>query len=248
MTKRRLLLNADLGESYGAWSMGDDAAIMPMIDQANIACGYHAGDASTMRHSLQLAATYKVTIGAHVAYPDILGFGRRSMRLSEQEIIDIVHAQIACLEGLAKCQALNLSYVKPHGALYNDMMKLPNVFEAIVKALASYHTCYPLMVQALADNQTQQQIAGKYSVQLMYEAFADRRYSADGFLQARSEPGSVLNAEQAYEQALFIIDEGRVQTVDGTFLSINADSICVHADSEGAKRMANQLREVLDRL
>ena len=143
-----MLLNCDLGESYGSWTMGLDAEVMPHIDQASIACGFHGGDPVTMRRTLALAARCGVAVGAHPSYPDLVGFGRRSMNLSAEEIIASLHYQVAALEGMALGQGLALSYVKPHGALYNDMMAKPEVRAAIMQALADYHRPLPLMLQA----------------------------------------------------------------------------------------------------
>ena len=143
-----MLLDCDLGESYGRWTMGMDAAVMPYIHQANIACGFHAGDPLTMRHTLALAAEHGVAIGAHPAYPDLVGFGRRSMTLNREEVIANLHYQIAALDGMAHSLGLALAYVKPHGALYHDMMAHSEVRAAIIEALVSYHRPLALMLQA----------------------------------------------------------------------------------------------------
>ena len=143
-----MLLNCDLGESYGNWRMGLDAEVMPYIDQANVACGYHAGDPVTMRRTLQLAAEHGVSVGAHPAYPDLAGFGRRSMALSDKEIIAMLHYQVGALEGIAGSLGLSLAHVKPHGALYHDMMQNTQVRAAILEALASYHRPLVLLMQA----------------------------------------------------------------------------------------------------
>jgi UPF0271 protein len=143
-----MLLNCDLGESYGSWTMGLDAEVMPHIDQANIACGFHGGDPLTIRKTLALAAEHGVNIGAHPAYPDLVGFGRRPMNLSADEIIANLHYQVAALEGMASSQGLVLDYIKPHGALYNDMMAKSEVRAAIMQAVASYHRPLALMLQA----------------------------------------------------------------------------------------------------
>ena len=132
-------LNCDLGESYGSWTMGVDEAVMPHIDQANIACGFHAGDPLIMRKTLALAKAHDVMIGAHPAYPDVVGFGRRSMQCSRDEIIALMQYQISALDGMAQSQGLNLDYVKPHGALYNDMMAKADVRDAIMTAVAEFH-------------------------------------------------------------------------------------------------------------
>jgi UPF0271 protein len=238
-------LNADLGEHFGTWQMGNDQAIMPYIDEANIACGYHAGDALVMQQTLSLAKQHKVLAGAHVSYPDIQGFGRRSMAIKEQELIAMIQAQIAVLEGLAKCQRLTLSHVKPHGALYNDMMHNESVFEAVVKALASYHCRYPLVIQALADNQAQISIAEKYKVTIVLEAFADRRYTSTGLLVSRQISGAVLNEQEALVQAQSIVEDGQVITACGSILPISAQTLCVHSDTPDAIELCKKISSLL---
>lgn len=238
-------LNADLGESYGNWQQDVDADVMPYIDQANIACGYHAGDAKTMQATLSLAKQYGVDIGAHPSYPDLQGFGRRSMRIPREDLVPIIHAQIATLEGMAKCQGLHVQYVKPHGALYNDMMKDTEVFEDIAVAIHEYHTKYPLMIQSLANNDRQIEVAEKYSVSLMYEAFADRRYTASGRLQSRQGVGAVLNAQQTLAQAKALIDSGTVTTNSGEQIHLKINSLCVHGDNPEALSVVKKIRMLL---
>jgi UPF0271 protein len=152
----RLLLNCDIGESYGAWTMGLDAEVMPYIDCANIACGFHAGDPSVMRKTVALALSHDVTIGAHPAYPDLVGFGRRSMACSPQEIQDLLHYQIGALDGVARAQGGRVSYVKPHGAMYNDMMANPTQLRAVIEGIARYNAELPLMLLAMRDNSAAQ--------------------------------------------------------------------------------------------
>ena len=143
-------LNCDLGESFGAWTMGLDCEVMPYIDQANIACGFHAGDPLVMQKTLALAKQCNVTIGAHPSYPDLVGFGRRSIACSSDEIIALIHYQVAALAGMASIQGLSIDYVKPHGALYNNMMRKPEVLNAILTALSQYPNKLALMLQANA--------------------------------------------------------------------------------------------------
>lgn len=238
-------LNADLGESFGSWKMGDDAAIMPYIRLANVACGYHAGDPLVMQNVIHLAKTHNVDIGAHVSYPDLAGFGRRSMSIPKQELIPLIHAQIAILEGLAKCQGVSLTHMKPHGALYNDMMKDIQLFEYILQALSTYHSKYPLVIQALANNQAHQALAKKYNIHLILEAFADRAYTDDGFLQARTQPNAVLNPKQALAQASCLIEYGYVITVSGTKLRIDAATLCVHSDNEASLQLCREIHAAL---
>lgn len=144
-------LNCDLGESYGSWTMGLDAQVMPFIDQANIACGFHAGDPLVMQKTLELAKVNNVSVGAHPGYPDLVGFGRRSMNCSAEEVIALVNYQIAAIDGVAKSLGIVLEYVKPHGALYNDMMLSQDIRKAILQALSSYHRPLKLMLQATLD-------------------------------------------------------------------------------------------------
>ncbi|MFC3121569.1 5-oxoprolinase subunit PxpA [Agaribacter flavus] len=239
-------LNADLGESFGHWQQMADAEVMPYIDQANLACGYHAGDARTMQMSLALAKNHGVEIGAHPSYPDLQGFGRRSMRIPQDELMAMIHAQIATLEGMAKCQGLVLNYVKPHGALYNDMMRDIEIFEDLAFAVSQYHKLYPLMIQALADNSLQQTIASKYGIGLMYEAFADRQYKADGSLLSRQQKGAVLDADASVLQAKTLIEKGIVVSDIGTPIPLQADSICVHGDNPQALNAVKEIRVLID--
>ena len=234
-----MLLNCDLGESYGSWTMGADATVMPYIDQANIACGFHAGDPLTMRHTLALAAEHAVAIGAHPAYPDLVGFGRRSMSLSRDEIIATLHYQIAALDGMAHAFGLPLSHVKPHGALYHDMMANGAVRAAILAALAEYQRPLTLLMQAnqhAGDHRTQAAAAG---IPVQFEAFADRRYSDDGSLVHRNQPGAVLSREDMLAQVAQLLREGTVTTVNGRTLALQVDTLCVHGDNpQGVNNIA----------
>lgn len=226
-----MLLNCDLGESHGSWTMGMDADVMPYIDQANIACGFHAGDPLTMRTTLALAAVHKVTVGAHPAYPDLVGFGRRSMNLSEEEIIADLHFQISALDGMARNAGLTLSYVKPHGALYNDMMARSEVRQAILQALATYHRPLPLMLQATPDAEQHREEAAALGIPLLFEAFADRCYDDDGKLLSRRKPGAVHSRERMLAQVAQLLDDSTVTTVSGHSLPLSADTLCVHGDN-----------------
>ncbi|GAA5315892.1 MAG: 5-oxoprolinase subunit PxpA [Candidatus Pelagadaptatus aseana] len=226
-----LLLNCDLGESYGSWTMGMDQAVMPHIDQANIACGFHAGDAMVMNKTLQLAKAHNVVIGAHPSYPDLNGFGRRSMALSASEIHALMTYQIAALDGMALSQGMSLDYVKPHGALYNDMMKQADTRHAIMEAIAAYHRPLKLMLQATAAAETHQQEADQRAIELYFEAFADRCYDDDGALLSRAKPGAVHTKEKMLEQVQQLNEEGTVTTVSGHKLPLQVDTLCVHGDN-----------------
>lgn len=226
-----MLLNCDLGESYGSWTMGLDAEVMPHIDQASIACGFHGGDPVTMRRTLALAARCGVAVGAHPSYPDLVGFGRRSMHLSAEEIIASLQYQVAALEGMALGQGLALSYVKPHGALYNDMMAKPEVRAAIMQALADYHRPLPLMLQASPAAAQHRSEAAALGIGVMFEAFADRCYDDDGSLLSRRKPGAVHTRERMLAQVEQLQQRGTVTTVGGAQLPLQADTLCVHGDN-----------------
>ncbi len=237
-------LNCDLGESFGSWSMGADELLMPHIDMANIACGFHAGDPSVIKKTLALAKQYNLEIGAHPSYPDLQGFGRRSMNCSEDEIIDLLHYQIAALDGMALNQGMSLSYVKPHGALYNDMMKQQQSRIAVYKAMASYHKPLKLMLLATARTEELQLEAEQFNISLYFEAFADRRYDDDGKLLARTQAGSVLNKQDMLLQVEQLIKHQTLTTVSGKQLSLKADTLCVHGDTPSAIDVIKQIKKL----
>jgi len=241
-----MLLNCDLGESYGRWTMGMDAAVMPYIHQANIACGFHAGDPLTMRNTLILAAEHKVAIGAHPAYPDLVGFGRRSMTLSREEIISNLHYQIAALDGMAHSLGLSLAYVKPHGALYHDMMARSEVRAAIIEALVSYHRPLALMLQATVQADEHRAEAAAAGVQLLFEGFADRCYADDGSLLHRSQVGAVHNREGILAQVAQLQQESAVTTLSGNVIPLQVDTLCVHGDNPESVRSIKAIRALLD--
>ncbi|KPA97561.1 5-oxoprolinase subunit PxpA [Pseudomonas asplenii] len=244
----RLLLNCDIGESYGNWTMGLDAQVMPFIDCANIACGYHAGDPSIMRKTVSLALSNDVRIGAHPAYPDLVGFGRRSMACTPQEIQDLLHYQIGALDGICRAQGARVSYVKPHGALYNDMMANPQQLRSVVQAIAAYDRELPLMLLAMRDNSAAQALADEFGVTLWFEAFADRAYDPEGRLVSRQLPGAVHHEPQRIiEQALTIARGDPLTASDGSALRLHADTLCVHGDNASSVEAVQRIREALDR-
>ncbi|WP_371193228.1 5-oxoprolinase subunit PxpA [Glaciecola sp. SC05] len=240
-------LNADLGESYGSWQSSTDQDVMPYIDQANLACGYHAGDPKVLQTTIALVKEHNVSLGAHPSYPDLQGFGRRSMRIPGNELIPMLHAQIAVVEGMAKCQQVKLEYVKPHGALYNDMMQYPQVFEDVLSAMSQYHCTYPLMIQALSNNDFHKELAKRYGVTLMFEAFADRRYTATGYLVSRQQSGSVLHAEEALEQAKRLIVNKQVIAENNKAIDVEATTLCVHGDTPSALELLINIRKFLSK-
>jgi len=245
-TVSRLLLNCDIGESFGSWTMGLDAEVMPFIDCANIACGFHAGDPSIMRKTVALALEQGVQIGAHPAYQDLVGFGRRSMACSAQELQDILHYQIGALDGICKVQGGRVSYVKPHGAMYNDMMANPVQLRAVVQAVAAYDRDLPLMLMATRDNAAAQQIGDEYGVTLWFEAFADRAYDSAGRLVSRQLPGAVHHDPQTIiEQALTIARGGELIASDGSALILRANTLCVHGDNASSVAAVQRIRQAL---
>ncbi|USE71849.1 hypothetical protein CTT31_22505 [Pseudoalteromonas maricaloris] len=241
-----MLLNCDLGESFGAWKMGLDEHVMPHIDMANVACGFHAGDPDVLAQTLKLVNTHQVTLGAHPSYPDRQGFGRRSMQLSEQEIINALHYQIAAIEGMAKVQGLTLNYVKPHGALYNDMMKSQRILSCVIKAISHYPSELKLMVLATAQQASHQQLADDYNVSLIFEAFADRLYTDEGLLTPRSEAGAVHDKSALLAQVKQLHQQGSVTTASGKSLSLRADTLCVHGDNEASIVLIEEIRNVIN--
>ncbi|WP_432695671.1 5-oxoprolinase subunit PxpA [Marinobacterium sp. YM272] len=240
-----MLLNCDLGESFGAWSMGMDEHVMPHIDQANVACGFHAGDPLVMQKTLRMAKENNVQVGAHPAYPDLMGFGRRSVHASANEIHALVHYQLAALDGMAASAGIELAYVKPHGALYNDMMAKPSVRQAIMKAIADYYRPVKLMLQATPEEENHRQEAEHYGIELLFEAFADRCYDDDGKLLSRTKPGAVHNREKMLEQVRQIAEEQTITTVSGHKLKLHIDTICVHGDNNDGVEAIREIREML---
>jgi UPF0271 protein len=246
-TVSRLLLNCDIGESFGNWTMGLDAEVMPFIDCANIACGFHAGDPSIMRKTVSLALGNGVQIGAHPAYQDLVGFGRRSMAYTPQELQDILHYQIGALDGICRAQGARVSYVKPHGAMYNDMMANPAQLRAVLQAVASYDRTLPLMLMATRDNSAAQQLGEEYGVTLWFEAFADRAYDSAGMLVSRQLPGAVHHEpEKIIEQALTIARGDHLVASDGSALHLQANTLCVHGDNASSVAAVRRIRQALD--
>ncbi|MGE6821224.1 5-oxoprolinase subunit PxpA [Pseudomonas soli] len=246
---KRLLLNCDMGESFGNWRMGQDAKVMPFIDCANIACGYHAGDPGTMRRTVALALEHRVAIGAHPAYPDLAGFGRRSMACSSDEIRDLLHYQVGALDGICKVLGGRVAYVKPHGALYNDMMANPAILRTVLEAVAAFDSGLPLMLMATADDSAAQALGDEIGVPLWFEAFADRGYTASGHLMSRRLPDAVHHDPAlVVEQALRLAKGEALLADDGSEVRLNASTLCVHGDNDGSVAAVRQIRQALDAL
>lgn len=240
-----LQLNCDLGESFGSWKMGLDEAVMPHIDQANIACGFHAGDPLVLEKTLKLAKENNVTIGAHPGYPDLVGFGRRSIKASPAELKAMVMYQIAAIDGMAASLGLTLAYVKPHGAMYNDMMANIDVRKVIMEAIASYHRPLVLMLQSTPEADTIQAEADAAGISLWFEIFADRCYDDDGKLLARSKPGAVHTKDKMLAQVKQLKEQGTITTVSGNVLNLRADTLCVHGDNMDGVNAIQEIREMI---
>jgi len=242
----RLLLNADMGESFGPWKMGLDHEVMPVVDLANVACGFHASDPDTIRATVRLAAAHGVTVGAHPAYPDLVGFGRRSIACSSEEIENLVLYQIGALAALCRAEGARLGYVKPHGALYNDMMRDPDKLSAVMRALRAFDADLPLMVMATRDPSAARSLAAEHDLTLWLEAFADRAYDAEGRLVSRREPGAVHHdPEVIIDQARRIATGSPLTASDGSELVLEADTLCVHGDNPESIAAVKAIRQAL---
>lgn len=236
-------LNADLGEGFGSWQMGDDDALLAVVTSANVACGFHAGDPSTIRRTVESAVGHGVAIGAHVSYPDLRGFGRREMDLPLSQVTDDVLYQIGALDAFARSAGSGVTYVKPHGALYNRIAKDANAAAAVVAALKIYDRQLPLLT---LPGSLAAQTAEKCGVRAIAEGFADRAYCADGQLVSRREPRAVISDKDAVaDRALRMARDGVVTTADGDELTLRVESLCVHGDSPGAVGLARAVREAL---
>lgn len=239
-------LNCDMGESFGIWKMGRDEEIMPYVSMANLACGFHASDSVTMNRSVELAKKYNVTIGAHPSYQDLVGFGRRSITCSLEEIKSIVLYQLGALNAFCKAHGTHVAYVKPHGALYNDMMKDENIYKAVLSALASFDRNLRLMVLSGPNNEAYAHTAKLYGIDLIYEVFADRAYNNDGTLVSRMHPNSIIDDELDVMQRIKILrDDGYIESISGRRLYLKADTVCVHGDSSSALNFIKTLQKVI---
>ena len=237
-------LNADVGESFGVYRTGHDAGVMRSITSANIAAGFHAGDPSVLRATIRLARSCGVAIGAHPGLPDLVGFGRRELNVSPSETEDLVLYQIAAVGGVAAAEGARLQHVKPHGALFNMAARSPGLAAAVAKAVADYDRSLILFGPPRSELLRAGRAAG---LRVAAEAFADRTYQPDGSLTPRSSPGSVIHdIDLVVSRAVRIATAHVVDAVDGTSLSMEADTICVHGDTPGADQLAARLRAGLE--
>jgi UPF0271 protein len=240
----RIDLNADVGEAFGAYTIGHDAGLMKSITSANVAAGFHAGDPSVLRNTIRLAKAHGVAVGAHPGFPDLVGFGRRELNVTPREAEDLVIYQIAAVAGVAGAEGVRLQHVKPHGALFNMAVRNAELAAAIARAVAAIDAS--LILFGLPGSELLE--AGRAAgLRVAAEAFADRAYEADGSLASRRKPGSVIHdAGAVVSRTIQMVKHGTVAALDGTIVKLQADTICVHSDTPGADELAAKLRAGLE--
>lgn len=237
-------LNSDMGESFGRWRLGDDEALLSVVSSANVACGFHAGDPSVMLHTLEFAAVHGVAVGAHVAYHDLAGFGRRYIDVAPAELKADVMYQIAALEGLAQTVGASVRYVKPHGALYNRIVRDEAQAAAVVDAIRRIDSGLGVLTQPGA---VVGRLAADAGLPVFHEAFADRAYNPDGTLVSRRLPGAVIaDPKVVAARVVRMATRHEVEAVDGSVVTLDADSVCVHGDSPSAVAMARAVKASLE--
>ncbi|MBR4895292.1 MAG: LamB/YcsF family protein [Clostridia bacterium] len=236
-------LNADLGESFGAYKIGADEEIIPLVSSVNIACGWHAGDPLVMGRSVKLAKEYGVSVGAHPGYPDLMGFGRRNMKVSPAEVKAYIQYQVGALSAFCKAAGVKLHHVKPHGAMYNMAGADYKLARAVAEAVAEIDDSLPLL--ALSGSEMVR-AANEIGLPCASEVFADRNYEEDGSLRARSFPDSMITDEdECIRRILRMVNEGKITAVTGKDIDIRADSICVHGDNPKALAFVKRIRDAL---
>jgi len=237
-------LNSDLGEGFGRYKLGLDEEVMDHITSANVATGWHAGDPIVMRKTVKLAKEKNVAVGAHPGYPDLLGFGRRYMKLTPEEARNYILYQIGALYAFTKAEGIELQHVKPHGALYNALVREEELARAVIEGIADFDR--NLIFVTLSGSRPAE-IAEELGVKVAHEVFADRAYNPDGTLIPRSQPGSVIHEEEEIaERVISMVKEGRVKAINGEWVELKADTICVHGDNPKAVEIAAYIRKVLE--
>ena len=241
---RTIDLNADVGESFGPWRMGSDEELIPLVTSVNVACGAHAGDAATILRTAELAARHGVAIGAHPGYPDLVGFGRRDLDLSAEELRATIVAQVGAVMAAARVAGSFLRHVKPHGAMYNRAARDPAMAATIARAIFDLD---PALVLVGLAGSTSVAAGSEAGLRVAAEGFADRRYEADGSLRSRRLDGALLGPRDAAAQAVSIARDRRVTAQDGSMLPVEADTICVHGDGPEAVAVARAVRAALEK-
>jgi UPF0271 protein len=241
---RRIDLNADVGESFGAYTLGNDAALMASITSANIAAGFHAGDPSVLRATIRLAKTHGVAIGAHPGFPDLAGFGRRELRVTPREAEDFILYQIAAVAGVAAAEGARLAHVKAHGALFNMAVTDRPLADALARAVAAFDRSLRLFA---SPDSEMVRAARALGLPIAIEVFADRAYEANGQLASRQKPGAVIHdVHTVVARAVGLIADRTVVAMDGSRLHVDADTICIHGDTAGSDRLAAAIRAGLE--
>ena len=239
----RIDLNSDLGESFGAYKLGLDEEVIPHLTSANIACGFHAGDPGVMRKTVSIARQFGVEVGAHPGFPDLVGFGRRNIDATLEEIQDDVVYQVGALQAFARAAGLKLQHVKPHGALYNMAVGNLAMWDAIAEAVAKVDRELILVVLASSNRDALAEIGKRRGIRIAFEAFPDRAYQRDGSLTPRREKGAVIHDHEVVAQrALKMAVDGKVIATDGTEIDLKADTLCVHGDNPAAVQMVKKIR------
>jgi UPF0271 protein len=242
-TRVRIDLNADVGESYGAWRLGDDEGMLALVTSANVACGFHGGDPLTLRHTCEVAAAHAVTVGAQVSYADLAGFGRRFMEVPPDALGADVLYQLGALEAMCRVAGMRVAYVKPHGALYTATVHHEGQAGAVVAAVAAYDSSLPVLG---LPGSALLRLAAEAGLRAVPEAFADRGYAADGTLVPRGRPGAlVTSADEVAARVVRLVREGLVTSVDGVDVPVAAESVCLHGDTPGAVDLARAVRAAL---
>lgn len=241
---RTIDLNSDVGESFGRWVLGDDEAVLAHVTSANVACGFHAGDPTTLRRTCEIAASGGVVVGAQVGYRDLAGFGRRFLDVAPRELTDDVVYQMGALDALCRVSGTRVRYLKPHGALYNTIVHHEAQAAAVADAVVAYDASLPVLG---LPGSVFLAIAQDRGLRTVAEAFADRAYTPEATLVPRNQPGAVLHdPDEVAARVMRLVLDGVILAIDGTPLKVAADSVCLHGDSPGAVEMARAVRTALD--
>jgi UPF0271 protein len=241
-------LNCDMGESFGAYTMGMDADVMQYITSANIACGWHAGDPLVMGNTVKQAVSHGVAVGAHPGYPDLLGFGRRSMDCTADDIFHYIVYQIGAIQGFCRLHGTRLQHVKPHGALYLTAVENETVARAVAEAIVSIDPDLIYVALAGAKGERMRRIGQEVGLKVAYEAFPDRAYTPQGTLQSRRIPGAVItDPDEVTERALRMAKENRIIAIDGSIIAVEAQTLCVHGDTPTAVNLVARIRSAMEK-